>query len=42
MTFPLVFPIAMYSLPGEKSTEVTVPSGVLDVGQFANVVMDPK
>lgn len=42
MTLPLVFPIATYSLPAEKSTLVTVPSGVPDVGQLANVVNEGR
>ncbi len=35
---PLEFPITTYSLLGEKSTAVTLPNGVLCVGQFANDV----
>jgi hypothetical protein len=33
-TLPRVFPTAIYSLPAEKSTDVTVPNGVPEVGQF--------
>jgi hypothetical protein len=33
-----VFPIATYSLPAAKSTAVTCPRGVLDVGQLGNTV----
>jgi hypothetical protein len=32
--FPCSFPAASMSDPGEKATDVTRPSGVLDVGQF--------
>lgn len=33
-----MFPIATYSLRAEKSTLVTWPSGVLEVGQFEKAV----
>jgi hypothetical protein len=32
----------MYSLFAEKSTDVTRPSGVPDVGQFANVLSEGR
>jgi len=37
-----VLPIAIYSLRAEKSTAVTCPSGVLDVGQFPKAVRDGR
>jgi len=41
-TCPRLFPIAAYSLPAEKSIEVTCPNGVFDVGQFANAVNEGR
>ncbi len=35
---PWRFPMAIYSVLGEKSTAVTVPRGVLEVGQLENTV----
>ena len=37
-TLPRVFPMATYSLLAEKSTAVTCPNGVLDVGQLLKEV----
>jgi hypothetical protein len=37
-TRPREFPIATYSLRAEKSTAVTCPNGVLEVGQLLNDV----
>jgi hypothetical protein len=37
-----VFPIATYSLPAEKSAQVTTPVGVDDVGQFVKAVADGR
>jgi hypothetical protein len=37
-----VFPIARYSLLWEKSTAVTLPRGVLDVGQFEKTDRDGR
>ena len=39
-TRPRLLPVARNSLPAEKSTAVTCPNGVLDVGQFANAVKE--
>ena len=39
---PRVLPIATYSVCGEKSTAVTVPRGVPDVGQLAKTVRESK
>ena len=37
-TLPRVFPMATYSLLAEKSTAVTCPKGVLEVGQLSKEV----
>ena len=37
-TRPRLFPMATYSLRAEKSTLVTCPSGVLEVGQLEKAV----
>ena len=39
-TFPLSFPTAKYPLLGEKSMQLTYPSGVLAVGQFENTLLE--
>jgi len=41
-TFPRAFPIAINSLLAEKSTAVTWPRGVPDVGQLLKEVKDGK
>lgn len=41
-TRPRVFPTAMYSLPAEKSVDVTCPNGVPDVGQLEKTVREGR
>lgn len=38
-TLPLSLPIAIYPPLGEKSMQLTYPSGVLAVGQFENTLL---
>jgi hypothetical protein len=38
-TFPLSLPVAKYPPFGEKSMQLTYPSGVLAVGQLENTLL---